>query len=67
MNVLWGQLNAFAGVYLLATRPVTVEVGVGFGAVALGALLLGVYLAIHFEKVQRGRREAGHAPTVTSR
>jgi hypothetical protein len=52
LNVVWGLLNLFGGLCLLLTHPVS-ELGGGLALIALGALAIGVYLALHFGKIQR--------------
>ena len=55
VNFLWGLLNAVIGVMLIARSPFIVGPTVGFACVVLGALLLGVYLALRFGKVQAAK------------
>ena len=58
VNVLWGFINLSAGGYLLAHHPIAFELDAGSLLTALGALVMGVYLAMHFAKVMQGRRAA---------
>ena len=52
VNFLWGWLNTVIGIVLLARSPLIVGPTVGFACVILGALAIGVYLSVHFGKVQ---------------
>ena len=51
-NFLWGAFNFAVGLYLLSTHPFTIGPNVETSAVAVGALLLGTYLAVHFGHVR---------------
>ena len=52
-NVLWGFLNlAVGGAILRAYRPMWPDTTYGWGAVALGVLVAGVGLSVHFGKVR---------------
>lgn len=53
VNFLWGFSNFFIGFYLLSTHPVTVGLNPEFLTLAVGALVLGLYLSCHFGKVRR--------------
>ncbi|MRX06321.1 hypothetical protein GJ697_00565 [Pseudoduganella sp. FT25W] len=53
INVLWGFANLLAGFSLLAAYPVQVSLSPEFGLTIAGALLLGIYLAVHFSKARR--------------
>lgn len=52
MNVFWGMFNLLAGLFLLADHPVAIGINTDFAVVILGALGLGIYVALHFGKVQ---------------
>jgi hypothetical protein len=54
VNFLWGAGNALVGIGLLSRHPVAVDVNPEFIALVAGALVIGVYLAIHFGKVRQG-------------
>jgi peptidoglycan/LPS O-acetylase OafA/YrhL len=55
INVLWGFFNLASGV-LLAARHLQMNALDGHAAAALaGALAIGIYLALHFGKVQQER------------
>jgi hypothetical protein len=53
VNVLWGFVNLLAGFALLAAYPAQVSLSPEFGLTVAGALLLGIYLAMHFSKARR--------------
>ena len=55
VNVLWGFLNFTVGIVLLAAHPVIVGFNLKFIALIVGALAMGVCLALHFGKVQRDK------------
>src|ERR1700744_3680054 len=52
VNFLWGAFNVAAGLALIARHPVALGPKAGGVALAVGALLLGVYLSRHFGKVR---------------
>ena len=52
VNFLWGAFNLAAGLFLLSRQPVQAGPNADFFAIAVGALLIGVYLAIHFGKAR---------------
>ena len=56
VNVLWGLSNAVAGVSLLAYAPVKVGFNLPSLSVLVGALAVGIYVAIHFGRVRRANR-----------
>jgi hypothetical protein len=58
INMLWGFFYLLAGCYLLSQHPVTLGVNAGFIGLALGALLIGIFSALHFGKVQQARNHA---------
>src|SRR5215472_14691698 len=51
VNVRWGLFNVVVGLVLLSLQPVTVGLNAPFVVVIVGALAIGVYLALHFGKV----------------
>lgn len=55
VNVLWGFFNLLVGLVLLAFSPVAVGPYAGFGALFLGALLMGILTSRHFGKVQAAK------------
>jgi hypothetical protein len=55
MNFLWGAFNLVVGLFLLSRHPVTVDLNRGFIALTVGALAIGIYLSLHFDKVRRGQ------------
>jgi hypothetical protein len=55
VNVVWGWVNfVIAGVLVMATFPPLPPPAGGCIAFALGALAIGLFLAMHFGKVRRG-------------
>lgn len=58
VNFLWGALNLALGLYLFTGHPFAIGGNAECLAAAAGALLLGVYLALHFGKV-RNQSAAG--------
>jgi hypothetical protein len=56
VNFLWGALNVFVGLLLLSSHPVSVSFNWGFAALFAGALAIGIYLSVHFGKVQAEKR-----------
>ena len=56
VNSLWGFLNLVAGLFLLSRHPLGLAFGAELAVLLAGALVMGVYLSLHFGKVQRGRR-----------
>ncbi len=57
VNFLWGMFNFLIGIYLLSSHPVTVELNSSFITLVIGALAMGIYLSLHFGKVQRDKFE----------
>ena len=55
VNFLWGALNLLVGLYLYSMYPVKVGVTPGFGVFLLGILVIGIFCAWHFGKVQRDK------------
>ena len=56
VNVLWGSFNLAAGVALLSTSPISIELSTPLFAFAFGFLGLGSFLAVHFAKVLEHNR-----------
>ncbi|WP_341774358.1 hypothetical protein [Burkholderia gladioli] len=56
VNFLWGAFNLAVGLLRFERFPISLGLNPECAAMALGALLLGIYLSRHFGKV---RREAG--------
>ncbi|KVM73492.1 hypothetical protein WJ59_02595 [Burkholderia gladioli] len=56
VNFLWGAFNLAVGLLRFERFPISLGLNPECVAMALGALLLGIYLSRHFGKV---RREAG--------
>jgi hypothetical protein len=56
INVLWGSLNLGAGVALLRSSPIRIELGSPLFAFVLGFVGLGVFLAWHFNRVMGHKR-----------
>lgn len=55
-NVLWGFANLFGGTALAIANPA--HDLMRMIVIAVGAVVLGVYLAVHFGRVERSRRAA---------
>jgi hypothetical protein len=53
VNFLWGLLNTIVGLVLLSLQPPAIGFNLPFAAVIAGALVLGTYLSVHFDKVRR--------------
>jgi hypothetical protein len=53
VNFLWGLFNLLAGGWLWSLYPVRPGLFPGFAVLVLGALVLGLYLALHFGKVRK--------------
>lgn len=51
-NFVWGFFNFWQGVFLLVRHPVEIKLDLSFFSLALGALLLGLYLSSHFSKTR---------------
>jgi hypothetical protein len=51
-NVIWGSFNLIAGLLLIAHFPIVIGFNLGFGLAIVGALALGSYVALHFERVR---------------
>lgn len=60
VNFLWGLGNAVLGACLLASFPIASFYSPGTAALLAGALVIGVYLSVHFAKV-RARAGGGEA------
>jgi uncharacterized membrane protein SpoIIM required for sporulation len=57
VNFLWGFLNLLVGAFLWSLYPVHVGLFPGFVVLLLGAFVIGLYLALHFGKVRRDKRQ----------
>ncbi|WP_454874346.1 hypothetical protein [Paraburkholderia xenovorans] len=55
VNVLWGFANLVIGLLIVARHANTSAIGLDAAAGLAGALAIGVFLALHFGKVQRDR------------
>jgi len=53
VNFLWGFLNLAVAAVLASYFPVVVKLTWGGAAFALGFLLIGIHLALHFGEVRR--------------
>jgi len=61
VNFLWGFFNLVLGAWLFSIDPVALGINAGFVVLLLGAFLLGLFITIHFGKVQQGKRaHSGH-------
>ena len=56
VNVLWGLLNLLIALILLSRHPLIVITDLGIVALMAGMLVIAVFLAIHFGKVNRDKR-----------
>jgi hypothetical protein len=50
VNFVWGFFNAAVGAVLVVSFPVQVGLGSDFLTLLAGALLMGIYLSLHFGK-----------------
>ncbi|MBB3910915.1 hypothetical protein [Sphingomonas desiccabilis] len=67
VNFLWGAVNLAGGLFLLASHPVQVSPNADLATIAVGALTIGAYLAIHFGKARAaGTWNAGPAKSAPS-
>jgi hypothetical protein len=55
VNVLWGSLNLLIAVVLLSHCPFITGFNLDFAVLCVGFLVSGIFLAIHFGKVRRGK------------
>jgi hypothetical protein len=55
INFLWGLANLVVGSLLLSVHPVAMGLNAHFFALVLGALVIGIFMSLHFGKVQRDR------------
>jgi hypothetical protein len=53
VNVLWGFANLAVGALLAARNATPLLIGVDAAVAFAGAVAMGIYLALHFGKVQR--------------
>ncbi|WP_397452891.1 hypothetical protein [Pseudomonas sp. NA-150] len=56
VNTLWGFFNLLLGIYLLNGHSISAGLNPGCATLAVGALVMGLYLSWHFGNVQRNRR-----------
>jgi hypothetical protein len=56
VNVLWGLFNLLVGWWIVSTHPVSFGLNPDFLALFAGVVLLGVWISIHFGKVQARKR-----------
>ena len=56
VNFLWGFFNLLAGAWLLHICPVVIGLDMSLLSLLLGAFFLGLWISIHFGKVQRSRQ-----------
>ncbi|TWB12422.1 hypothetical protein FBZ89_12435 [Nitrospirillum amazonense] len=55
VNFLWGFVNILIGLVLWSVRPVMAVVTPDFVVLVMGALIMGIWLTLHFAKVQAGK------------
>jgi hypothetical protein len=55
VNFLWGFVNLLAALALLAQHPLALTLNADLFTALAGALVIGVYLALHFGKVRSTR------------
>lgn len=58
VNFLWGALNLAVGLAIWKGEPIDLGLDLDTLAAAIGALLLGIFLARHFGKVRQGQPAA---------
>lgn len=56
INLVWGFVNFSAGLYLLSRHPVALKFDASLVLLLVGGLVMGIYLSLHFGKVQRNKR-----------
>jgi hypothetical protein len=56
VNFLWGTANLFGAVFILLKRLTLLEYSAGLIAFAIGFLIAGIFLSLHFEKAQKSGR-----------
>lgn len=56
VNVLWGFANLVVGLLIVARHASLSDAGSNAAALLAGALVIGIFLAVHFGKVQRDRQ-----------
>lgn len=54
-NFIWGFGNVVVGGLLLSNYPIIAGLNAHFATMLLGALAIGIFLAVHFGKVHRDR------------
>jgi hypothetical protein len=57
VNFLWGTGNLFAATLILLKRLVLEEYSSGLLAFAVGFVVAGVFLSLHFENAQKNGRD----------
>ncbi len=57
INFLWGFFNLLVAIAMLLAAPVVVGFNAGFAVLITGAIVLGVFLSLHFGAV-KARRHA---------
>ena len=58
INFVWGAFNMFVGAILYSLHPFVAGLNAEFLVFFVGALLIGLVLAVHFGKVQSQKRAA---------
>ncbi|WP_144152143.1 hypothetical protein [Paraburkholderia sp. BCC1885] len=53
VNFLWGALNLVIALVILTRNPITLGANLECLSVAVGVLVLGVFMSVHFGKVRR--------------
>ena len=56
VNHFWGCLNLLIAAILASYFPVVIKITWGGGAFALGFILVGIHLALHFGEVRRSAK-----------
>ena len=52
VNFIWGAVNLVLGIFILSRHSLTIGPNYGLLVFVVGALFLGLYLALHFGKVR---------------
>jgi len=52
-NFAWGIINGVVGYYLLTLAPPMAPFGLAFCLFAAGAIIMGLYLVLHFTRVRQ--------------
>jgi hypothetical protein len=58
VNFAWGFFNFAVGLFILSRHPAALEFNSSIIALLAGALAMGIYLSLHFEKVRRNKHES---------